>query len=169
MSTEYSASKRTISSNYDMHSFQEFGSAKCRVCYPNQNLLPPKHDDRSRRRQSSNADILESIGLPTTGSFHDMKSLQGSTLYDVPRENDSRCNTAKSLSKMVKKVVKAAGEKTSHLFDKTPRKKFPRGKSIMLKLRKREQEKQQLSLLDVSRAESLEADGSDTGAYSLQY
>lgn len=43
-----------------------------------------RHPDRSDRRRSANADILESVGLPPTVSYNDMKALQeGLSIDDI--------------------------------------------------------------------------------------
>ncbi len=50
-----------------------------------------RHGKRTGRRQSANADILESLGLPTTGSYHDMKTLQGGLSVDDILGRRSTC------------------------------------------------------------------------------
>ncbi|OAA65813.1 hypothetical protein SPI_02600 [Niveomyces insectorum RCEF 264] len=89
--------------------------------------LPPRgnhyrHREQPGRRRSSNADILEKYGLPSTGSYSDMQSLEdGLTIEDILGHADTSCcgplhetivalrkkasHTAKKASKSVKKAA----------------------------------------------------------------
>lgn len=51
-----------------------------------------RHPDRSDRRRSANADILESVGLPPTWSYNDMKSLQDGLCIDDILGRRSSCS-----------------------------------------------------------------------------
>lgn len=87
-----------------MKGYERLENPGCYLCHPEQATKARKHPDSTRRRRSANADILESVGLPTTGSFNDMKSLNGSTLCKVSRKDDDFCG----LRSFVKSITKAA-------------------------------------------------------------
>ncbi|EFX02431.1 hypothetical protein CMQ_2480 [Grosmannia clavigera kw1407] len=89
-----------------------------------------KHRDSTRRRRSANADILESVGLPTTGSFHDMKSLHGNTLYQVTHRRDRLCGLRTAVKSMAK-AAKAAVTRSRAMARKTAKLDTPARRRYM--------------------------------------
>ena len=64
--------------------------------------FPRRHPDRSQRRRSANADILESVGLPPTVSYHDMKSLQdGLCIDDILGRRSTRSSRFKEAATII--------------------------------------------------------------------
>ncbi|CAK7229389.1 hypothetical protein SCUCBS95973_007206 [Sporothrix curviconia] len=100
-----------------------------------------RHPDRSRRRRSANADILESVGLPPTVSYHDMKTLQDGLSIDDILGRRSTCSArlkeaaaviggnaaqvAQRASRSAKSVARWSSRMTPPIVDKRLRKKAP--------------------------------------------
>ena len=110
-----------------------------------------KHPDRSRRRRSANADILESVGLPPTVSYHDMKSLQdGLSIDDILGRRFTcggclkeaaatiGCNThraAQRASRSAARLARWSRRISSPAIDKRLRKEMPDEDSWSFRLR----------------------------------